>query len=80
MLDNLRDDSDASPFFEDDELPDFLEGEMEEAKHSNSNSSFSNPVLNLSPIQRFIIAAMLFTTVCLIGSMFLLVTQRFALP
>ncbi len=78
MLDNLRDDSSASPFFEEeDELPDFLE---EEAPAGESNLfGWLKPVLALSPMQRFIISAMLFMTVCLIGTMFLLVTGRFAL-
>ena len=80
MLDNLRDDADASPLFEDDGLPDFLEDEMEETERQNSDSfGFLKPVLDLSPMQRFIIAVMLFMTVCLIGSMFLLVTQRIAI-
>ncbi len=78
MLDNLRDDAAASPFFDDDdELPDFLEEDEEEVEQSGSNPfAFLQPVLDLTPVQRFIIAAMLFTMVCLIGSMFLIVTGR----
>ena len=80
MLDNLRDDAAASPFFDDDEeLPDFLEGEEEKGKPKADTFTFLKPVLDLTPVQRFIIAAMLFTMVCLIGSMFLIVTGRFAI-
>ncbi len=81
MLDNLRDDAAASPFFDDDdELPDFLEEEEVAKKQPKSDPfSFAKPILDLTPVQRFIIAAMLFTMVCLIGSMFLVVTGRFAI-
>ena len=80
MLDNLREDADSSPFFDDDdELPDFLEGdEVEENK--TPGSSIFKPITDLTPVQRFVIVAMLFMAVCLIGSMFLLVTERFAIP
>ena len=79
MLDNLREDADSSPFFnDDDELPDFLEdSEIEDEK---SDISFFKPITDLTPVQRFVIVAMLFMAVCLIGSMFLLVTERFAIP
>jgi len=80
MLDNLRDDANASPFFEDDELPDFLEDEeREEApKPKTDPFAFLKPVMVLTPVQRFVIAALLFMAVCIIGSMFLLVTGRFS--
>ena len=77
MLDNLRDDADSSSYFDDDELPDFLE-DVEEEKQSETSSA--NFLTDLTPVQRFIIAAMLFMAVCLIGSMFLLVTGSFAIP
>jgi len=81
MLDNLRDDADSSSLFDDEELPDFLEGEEEEEEKEPKTDSFAflKPVTDLTPVQRFIIAAMLFMTICLIGSMFLLVTGRFSI-
>lgn len=79
MLDNLRDDAAASPFFDDEELPDFLEHEEEKAPSKAASFDFLKPIMALTPIQRFIIAALLFMTVCLIGSMFLMVTGRFAI-
>ena len=80
MLDNLRDDADASPYFEDEEIPDFLEDEEEkEIKPKSDPFAFLKPVLDLTPLQRFIIAVLLFMAVCLIGSMVLLVFGRFSI-
>jgi len=80
MLDNLRDDANSSPYFDDtdDELPDFLDDE-EEIKPQTDSFAFLKPVLDLTPVQRFIIALLLFMAVCLIGSMALLVFGRFAI-
>jgi hypothetical protein len=82
MLDNLRDDANASPFFDDDdELPDFLDEEEEKqqaAKPQGDSLAFLKPIMVLTPVQRFILAALLFMTVCIIGSMFLLVTGKFS--
>ncbi|MCP4140031.1 MAG: hypothetical protein GY755_07040 [Chloroflexi bacterium] len=79
MLDNLREDADSSSIFDDDELPDFLEGDEEEKEDIKSGSSIFKPITDLTPIQRFVIVLMLFMAVCLIGSMLLLVTERFAI-
>ncbi len=80
MLDNLRDDADASSHFEDEEIPDFLEDEEEkEIKPKSDPFAFLKPVLDLTPLQRFIIAVLLFMAVCLIGSMVLLVFGRFSI-
>ena len=81
MLDNLREDASASPFFDDEELPDFLEDDEKKEAPQKSQSdpfAFLKPVMRLTPMQRFIIATLLFMTVCIIGSMFLLVTGRFS--
>ncbi|RME89276.1 MAG: hypothetical protein D6770_05020 [Anaerolineae bacterium] len=74
MVDELRDQ--ASAFFEEEEEPDFLD---EEAFPSPATSGARNILASLTPLQRFILALMLMLTVCLIGTMFLLVTQRFVL-
>ena len=80
MLDNLREDADSSPYFDDDdELPDFLEDEAEEEIEKIDSLAFLRPILNLTPVQRFVIVALIFMAVCLIGSTFLLVTGRFSL-
>ncbi len=80
MLDNLRDDANASPLFDDEELPDFLEEEEKaEAPRSTADPfAFLKPIMALTPMQRFIIATLLFMTVCIIGSMALLVTGKFS--
>ena len=80
MLDNLREDVNSSPFFDDEELPDFLEDVVEEKKGPKADTfAFLKPIIDLTPVQRFIISTMLFMAVCLIGSMFLLVIGRFSL-
>ena len=81
MLDNLRDDADNSSYFDDadDDLPDFLEDDEEEIKPKTDSFAFLKPVLDLTPVQRFVIAFLLFMAVCLIGSMALLVFERFAI-
>ena len=82
MLDNLRDDASAASYYEeDDELPDFFEEEEKEVVEKPKSDSFAflKPILNLSPVQRFIIAVLVFMAVCLIGSMFLLVFGRFSI-
>ena len=82
MLDNLRDDADGSSYFDDpdEELQDLFEGEEEKVEKTKSDSfAFLKPILDLTPMQRFIIVALLFMAVCLIGSMALLVSGRFSI-
>ncbi len=81
MLDNLRDDANTPSYYEDDELPDFFEEEEKEVikKPQSDSPSFLKPILDLSPVQRFIITLLIFMAVCLIGSMFLLVFGRFSI-
>lgn len=80
MLDNLREDANASPFFDDDdELPDFLTDDEDAAPKQASNSlGFLKPIMVLTPMQRFILSALLFMTVCVFGVMFLLMFGKFA--
>lgn len=79
MLDNLREDADASPFFDDDELPDFLADDEEKVSQPTQSTGDSLAFLRvLTPMQRFILSTLLFMTVCIIGVMFLLVTGKFA--
>lgn len=83
MLDNLRDDANnSSPFFDDDdELPDFLEDDEQEAiaKPKTDSFAFLKPIMVLTSMQRFILVALLFMMVCIIGSMGLLVTGKFSI-
>ena len=83
MLDNLRDDADGQSYFDDadDELPDFLEEEEGEkvVRPQTDTFAFLKPITDLTPVQRFVLVALLFMAVCLIGSMALLVFGRFAI-
>ena len=73
MFDNLRDDTSASPFYE------------EEAKFqpAASTSSYSSPrskrFLGMTAAQRFVIVFMVMIMVCVLGAMLLLVTGKVAL-
>ncbi len=80
MLDNLREDANASPFFDDeDEFPDFEEKDEEEkAPPKTDYAAVFKPVLVLTPLQRFILAALFFIVVCILGAMFLMVTGKFS--
>ncbi len=80
MLDNLREDAGLESGY-DDEISDFLDdldGE-EENETKTDATAFLTPVKKMSAVQRFIIAALLFMLVCLVGSMALLVTGKFAI-
>jgi hypothetical protein len=68
MFDNLRDDATSQPFYEE-----------EEAKFQpTTDVSGSRPsrFLGMTSIQRFVISVMLFFTVCVIGALCLLVTNK----
>ena len=73
MLDNLRESASQSPFFQD-ELP------QPDKQPEPQNRPPSQPFLGMTPVQRFIIALMLFLMTCLVGSFFLLVTEKVVLP
>jgi hypothetical protein len=74
MLDNLRDDASARPFFEDDEPS--LPPEPEPAPVRRLPGT---KFLGMTPIQRFVLSVLLMLTVCLVGTMFLLVTEKIGL-
>lgn len=82
MFDNLREDASDSPFYQEEEeaLPDF-EGEEKPQQKKSAAETFAwlGPVLSMTPVQRLILSSMLFMMVCVIGTMFLLVTGTFAL-
>jgi chromosome condensin MukBEF MukE localization factor len=81
MLDNLREDAEASSYFDDfdDEIPDFLEEEEDEGIIKAPSFTFLRPITSMTPVQRFLLATLLFMAVCLIGSMGLLVAGKIAL-
>jgi hypothetical protein len=73
MFDNLRDDTAASPYYEE-------EAKFQPAVGTSSYSgSRSKRFLGMTAAQRFVIVFMLMITVCVLGAMLLLVTGRVAL-
>ncbi len=75
MFDNLREQANSTPFY----------GE-EEAQFQPAASAVSAPkrpadprFLGMTAPQRFFIAVMLMLVVCLLGTMFLLITGKFGL-
>ena len=80
MFDNLRDDSSAS-FYEEDDADFFPEEPVEPEKpvkakpRTNTGSKF----LGMTPVQRFVIAFMLMIAACTLGTMCLLLTGKIGL-
>lgn len=66
MLDDFRDEANASPYFQDDEAEYY-----EEMRPSRYGGKF----LGMTAGQRLVIAIMLFVMVCIIGSLALLVFE-----
>ena len=73
MLDNLRESASQSPFFQD-------EQPQPEQQPPPSRRPPARPFLGMTPVQRFILALMLFFMTCLVGSFFLLATEKIVLP
>ena len=76
MLDNLREEASSSPFFEEEE-EDLLGTEVPEQKRDWF--AWLGPIRALTPAQRLVLAALIFVSVCLIGSMFLLIVGKFSI-
>jgi hypothetical protein len=70
MLDNLRESASQSPFFQEEQKP----PEQKPSPHRKQGKSAS--FLGMTPIQRFVVAVMLFMMVCVFGSFILLATQK----
>jgi len=75
MLDNLRDDAASSSFYEEDTLPPEEAQVFEPPKRKRSGN-----FLGITPVQRFILAVMLMVTVCVLGTMCLLLTNKIGIP
>lgn len=69
MLDDLREQIGDSVFDDDDE-------ELGSKEQKSAPAIF----LGMTPVQRFVIAAMVMMIVCILSSFCLLVTERIALP
>lgn len=70
MLDDLRQQSDEDFFSEDEDVYAYTEASV----------PASAQFLGMTPVQRFVIAAMLLLMVCILGSFFLLVSEKIYLP
>jgi len=66
MLDDFRDEANASPYFEDEGTEYF-----EEVSHARGSRKY----FGMTAAQRFIIAIMLFIMTCIVGSLALLVFE-----
>ncbi len=73
MFDNLREQANSNPFYEEEAQFQSVEGTTPPLGHASSH------FLGMSPLQRFIISMMLMMMVCLVGAMFLLVTGKIGL-
>ncbi len=71
MLDDLRNEATTNTFFEDDDADFLLEGAPVRERGN---------FLGMTALQRFILSMMLLFSVCLLGSLCLLVTQRLVPP
>ena len=67
MLDDLREDAD------------FVE-EDEDSKAPTPPPGPETQFLGMTPVQRFVIALMIFLMICILGSFFLLITETVWLP
>ncbi len=75
MFDNLREQANSTPFYEDEAQFREAEGMSTPIPRQSSRRSF----LGMTPMQRFFLSAMLFIMVCLVGVMFLLMTGTISL-
>ena len=71
MLDNLRESASQSPFFQEDQPP----PEKQPSFRTRRRRS-SGPFLGMTPVQRFVVALMLFLMTCMLGTLCLLVTEK----
>ena len=72
MFDNLREQMDSPVYLE--------EEEKEEATPNLQPLEKKRHFLGLNPVQRFVLALMLFLNVLVLGTLCLLATQRISLP
>ncbi len=68
MLDDFREQADASMMFEDEESP-----TLEETQRQR-------PFLGMTPVQRFVIALMLLVIACVLSAFCLIVSEKIVLP
>ncbi len=81
MFDDLREQADSTPFYEDEAQFQDAEARRPATKPPRQVSfNFENGrFLGMTPLQRFILAMLLLISVCVLGSMCLLITGRISL-
>ncbi len=79
MFDNLREQADSTPFYEDEAQFRDVEDLRPTAPPPRNPASNGGRFLGMTAPQRFFIAVMLFLAVCALGSMCLLVTGKISL-
>jgi hypothetical protein len=73
MFDNLREQANSSPLYEN-------EAQFQSAEEPGAAAPrTSDRLLGMTPAQRFFVSLMLMIMVCLVGAMFLLVTGKIGL-
>jgi hypothetical protein len=72
MFDNLREQANSTPFYEEEALFREAEGIKAAPRRKAADGRF----LGMSPLQRFVVAVMLLIAICALGSMCLLITGR----
>jgi hypothetical protein len=75
MFDNLRNDANSGPFYEDDKA----QAKPMAGKVASIARPKSTKFLGMTAQQRFIITFMMMIAVCVLGIMLLLITGRFGL-
>lgn len=73
MFDNLREEVSAKPFADEEEA------KFQPAAGTESSGRRSGRFLGMTPIQRFVVAVMFFLSVCVIGSLFLLIMGKISI-
>jgi hypothetical protein len=82
MWDQFRNqDEEAEPFFQDDTPEEVVgeEGQKSQQSSFDIKKLTKEPILGMTPAQRFIISLMMFMMVCILGTMFLFVAEKFYL-
>ena len=79
MWNNLRDDGKETPFFEDD-MPEVVEQPAPKKKMPSINLGryFEEPILGMTAPQRFLLSVLVLIAVCMLGTMFLVITGNFS--
>jgi len=81
MWNQFREKDEAAPFFED-ETPEVVEApspKKVEMPSINVGKYFEEPILGMTAPQRFLLSTMVLIAVCLLGTMFLVITGTFTI-